>query len=147
MIQNEIRKIVKIIMGSGVISRVAAIKFEIDIIVMREEKGEDMVIGNYRDLVGGLEEKMTTPTRKTMKADDEAEEEVIGLLAVSCSFSGPGVLLKNPKNISLNFHDIDINVSALPNFLCLQRGPEQQLPRHLLLQKHQSHPPEQIMAK
>ena len=73
----------------------AGIKFEIDIIAMKELIGRYIVRENYQDLDDGLEEKMTIQTRRTPKVEDVAEEEeVVGLMAVSSSFSGPGGLLK-----------------------------------------------------
>ena len=74
----------------------AEIKFEIDIIETKEVRGRHIVTENYQDLVEGLEGKMTILTRRTpkMEGEVEGEEEVVGLLAVRSSFSGPGGLLK-----------------------------------------------------
>ena len=68
----------------------AGIKFEIDIIAMKELIGPHIAIENYQDLDDGLEEKMIIQTRRTLKVEDEEaeEEEVVGLLAVRSSFRG-----------------------------------------------------------
>ena len=74
------------------------IKFEIDTIGMTEETEPGTETESCLDSVEGLEEKTTIQTRRNQKVEDEAaveEEEIVGLMAVRCSFSGPGVLLKN----------------------------------------------------
>ena len=113
-------------MENVVIQKVGGIKFEIDIIEMKELIGRPIARENYQDLDDGLGEKMTIQTRRTLKVEDEEaeEEEVVGLLAVSSSFSGPGGLLKTSipfqcdTLILYSYHDIHNNLSALPYFLC-----------------------------
>merc|ERR1712110_1058022 len=109
VIQNGMSMMVKKIMESDDTLKVAVIKYEIDIIEMREVKGQVIMTENYPDLVVDQGERTTTRTKRIPKTEDEAEEEeeVDGLLA---------------------------------------RGPEQQLPRHLLLQKHQIHHLGKIMT-
>jgi hypothetical protein len=99
---------VKKIMESDDTLKVAVIKYEIDIIEMREVKGRVIMTENYPDLVVDQGERTTTRTKRIPKTEDEAEEEeeVDGLLAVSCSFSGLGVLLKTSISFTTNFFKI-----------------------------------------
>ena len=88
----------KITTANGVIWRVAGIKSEsVTIEMIGEIAGDHRMIENCQASAEDREARTTTQTKRTPKVEDEAatdEEEVVGLLAVSCSFSGPGVLLK-----------------------------------------------------
>ena len=65
----------------------AEIKFGIDIIEMKRETSHRTTKERHQDSVADLEERMITLTRRT-PMEDEAEEEVVGLLAVRSSFRG-----------------------------------------------------------